>query len=86
MGFGATVAQAGPAGGKGTPEAGRGDRVTREASSEGSTCWASEPSREPPAATLQGADPSPGPKLSFAPLGRDEPRLSRSSDFRCECV
>lgn len=86
MGFGATVAQAGPAGGKGTPEAGRGDRVTREASSEDSTCWASESSDEPPAATLQGADPSRGPKLSFAPFRKDEPWLSPSSDFRCERV
>lgn len=37
----------------------------------------------PPAAALEGAPPSPGPKLSLAPLGRGEPRSSPSPHFRC---
>lgn len=51
-----------------------------------STCWASEASWETPAAALQGAQPFPSPKLSFAPLGRSEPWLSPSPDFRRETV
>ena len=47
-----------------------------------STCWVLEASCKPPAAALQGARPFLGPKLSFAPLGSGEPRLSPQSRFQ----
>lgn len=86
MDFGANVAQRGPAG----VEVGCGYHGSPGRSASPRSLLGrflpvglGGPSCEPPAAALEGAPPSPGPKLSLAPLGRGEPRSSPSPHFRC---